>query len=263
MDHSNEGLLLIWTTTFILLAFLISLLSVMIIYRRRRITHKKEIESMNEKFTREVLQSQMETQQLTMQQIGREIHDDVGQKLVLASLYIQQIPFANENAKDKIHAVSSIIHESLADLRNLSRGLIDANNEEFDLCSLIEKECGRVLLSRTCKAQFSSNVSHIHVSQTIKNFILRILQEFIQNSLKHSECTLIEIRLEALEEYIEINAFDNGIGFISSYLPQHPGIGIKNMEKRAKMIGAEFQLITSPHAGTRIILQVPNHKLNE
>jgi len=263
MDNSKEGLLLIWTTTIILLAFLISLFAVMIIYRKRRISHNKEIETMNEKFTREVLQSQMETQQFTMQQIGREIHDDVGQKLVLASLYIQQIPFENAEAKEKIHAVSSIIHESLADLRNLSRGLINANNREFDLCDLIEIECGRVLISGTCKAYFTTNVQHIHVSQTIKNFVLRILQEFIQNSLKHAECSEIHVQLNADDEKVLINAFDNGSGFNPAELINHNGIGIKNMEKRAKMIGAEFQLISSPNKGTQILLEIPSHKINE
>jgi signal transduction histidine kinase len=261
MDDTKEGLLLIWTTTIILVAFLITLLAVMIIYRKRKLDHAKEIGLLNEKFARELLQAQMEMQQLTMQQIGREIHDDVGQKLVLAALYIRQFAFDDELANKKVNTVSAIIDESLADLRGLSKSLTDISYLDGDLCQLISIECDRVQAAGTCKAHFESDINYINVSQPIKKFVLRIIQEFLQNSLKHANCNEIHVCVRGEESELFVSASDDGIGFLMTDLGNNIGIGLKNMKKRAEMIGAKFSLESYPGKGTRLLLKVPSGKL--
>ena len=99
----------------LLMVFLITILAVMIIYRRRKLQHLAEIDKMNERFTGELLQAQMEVQQETMQYIGREIHDNIGQKLTLAVLYVQQLDIANSRVQEKVDSIAAIINESLAD----------------------------------------------------------------------------------------------------------------------------------------------------
>jgi signal transduction histidine kinase len=90
MDKEN-GYILIGLLVLFYLFFCLHFLTVMLIYRKRKLEHAKEVEIMNEKFTQELLNAQLEVQQQTMQYIGREIHDNVGQKLTLAALYIQQL----------------------------------------------------------------------------------------------------------------------------------------------------------------------------
>jgi signal transduction histidine kinase len=118
MDDTKEGLLLIGTTMIVLLAFLVTVLAVMAIYRKRKLQHTREISDMNERFGRELLQTQVEVQQQTMKQIGWEIHDNVGQKLTLAVLYAEQLDLGDPGAAQKISSIASIIHESLGDLRS-------------------------------------------------------------------------------------------------------------------------------------------------
>jgi signal transduction histidine kinase len=263
MDDTKEGILLIWTTMIILLAFVLSLLAVMIIYRKRRLDHNREIDRMNERFTRELLKAQMEMQQLTMQHIGMEIHDDVGQKLVLAALYLQQLPFEDDRIEKKINSVSSIINESLADLRNLSKSLTAGSNLEGDLYQLIQTECNRVQIAGTCRVSLDSESISPQASQPIKNFVLRILQEFLQNSLKHANCANIRVRLQLEAGNLLIFASDDGKGFSPADQGYNNGIGLKNMKKRAEMIGAAFSLDSSPGQGTSMQLQIPAEKLNE
>src|SRR4051812_38770374 len=119
MDQ-KEGFLLIGTSMIILLALVLSVLAVMLIYRKRKLDHAKEVHTMNERFAKEMLNTQLEIQQQTMQQIGREIHDNVGQKLTLASLYVQQIIMDRQDdfVQKKINSIGAIIKESLADLRS-------------------------------------------------------------------------------------------------------------------------------------------------
>jgi len=253
MDNKKEGLLLIATSMIVLIAFLITIFAVMFIYRKRKLQHVSEINEMNERFSAELLQTQLEVQRQTMQHIGREIHDNVGQKLTLAVLYVQQL----ETDMEKMEAIASIIHESLADLRSLSKSLTDERYLQTDLSRLIENECSRVNATKLCHTVFRSNQEKRLVSQPVKSFALRIVQECIQNSLKHAGCTEIVVHVQHEEAGIEISVADNGKGF--SLNDEEPtGMGISNMKKRAEMIRAVFTIDSTPGKGTLMTLFIPH-----
>jgi signal transduction histidine kinase len=260
MDDSQEGVLLIATTMVVLVAFALTVLAVMIIYRRRKLQHLQEIKDMNEKFSRELLEAQLEVQRETMQHIGREIHDNVGQQLTLAFLYMHQLQPDDETITNQLQSVATIINESLADLRNLSRSLTNPSFLENDLDQLIKLECAKVRSSKYCEVTLASNVPTIESSSAVKSFLLRILQEFMQNSLKHSKCTVIDVSLDKDTEGLWLCANDNGKGFVEN--ENHVGIGLANMRKRAAIIGADLTLESAPQQGTRLKLFIPNRQLN-
>ena len=91
-------------------------------YRIKKRTHLKELETIDVLHKKELLKTQMEIQSQTMKYIGREIHDNIGQKLTLSSLYLQQLVFENktEQITDNINNINDIINESLTELRHLS-----------------------------------------------------------------------------------------------------------------------------------------------
>ncbi|WP_435525916.1 histidine kinase [Chryseobacterium indoltheticum] len=108
--------------------FVLFLIAVMIYirkYKQRKIEYLNEIQLKNEIHQKELLATQLEIQQATMQQIGRELHDNIGQKLTLASLYIQQLLYENKvlEESERIDQVSQIINQSLQDLRSLSKNI--------------------------------------------------------------------------------------------------------------------------------------------
>jgi signal transduction histidine kinase len=84
-------------------------------------------------------------------------------------------------------------------------------------------------------------------------FITRILQEFIQNSMKYSKCSEIKIELHKKEDQLSILVQDNGIGF--DLTETKDGIGLNNMKKRAEIIGAQYEL-NSNHHGTSLLLNL-------
>jgi signal transduction histidine kinase len=262
MDEAQEGSLLIATTMIVLVAFVLTVLAVMLIYRKRRVEHEHQIALMNEKFTKEVLQIQLEVQQNTMQYIGREIHDNVGQKLTLAFLYTQQLQIDNKELETKVQTIGSVVNDSLADLRNLSRGLIDVTAmEQLDLSEIIKRECDKVQSTGLCGVNFTSVINGVRISPTIKNFVLRIFQEFIQNSIKHSECSSLQVELSMKSEGLELTSRDNGKGFLINDGMYNGGIGLMNMKKRAEIIGASILIQSHPGEGTKMSLLIPKDKL--
>lgn len=241
--------------------FVLFLVAVMIYirkYKQRKIEHINEIKLKNEIHQKELLATQLEIQQATMQQIGRELHDNIGQKLTLASLYTQQLLYENKVTTEceRIEQVSQIINQSLQDLRSLSKTLTDDNINQKDIITLIQEEVHTASVIKKCKIHFEHNFKCLDLDFVHKNVLLRITQEFIQNSIKHSQCKNIFIRLNTTEENLwELKINDDGIGFDIDKILSN-GIGLTNMKNRTAIIGAEFNLESNENAGTLIEIKL-------
>jgi signal transduction histidine kinase len=235
-------------------------------YRQRKKEYLNEIEVKNEIHKRELLATQLEIQQATMQQIGRELHDNIGQKLTLVSLYTQQLLYENKvpEVSETIEQVSQIINQSLQDLRSLSKTLTDDKINQKEIVTLIQEEVDNTNAFKKCRVSFSHNFRQLDLGFVHKNVLLRITQEFIQNSIKHSNCKNIFITLNTSYETLwELNIKDDGIGFDQSKIKSN-GIGLTNMKNRAEIIGADFSLESRENFGTtlNIILKKSHEKDN-
>lgn len=223
-------------------------------YKQRKKEYLNEIEIKNEIHQKELLATQLEIQQATMQQIGRELHDNIGQKLTLVSLYTQQLLYENKvpEVSERIEQVSQIINQSLHDLRSLSKTLTDDNINQKEIVTLIQEEVDNTNAFKKCHVDFQHNFNQLDLSFVHKNVLLRITQEFIQNSIKHSGCKNIFINLNTSQELLwELNIKDDGVGFDQSNIKSN-GIGLTNMKNRAEIIGADFCLESQKNLGTTL-----------
>ena len=216
---------------------------------------KHEVEHQHEV---QLFATKIEMQQQTMEYIGKEIHDNIGQKLTLASLYTQQLEHENKapNIKNNIDNISLLINESLAEMRELSKSLTDNTIENNSIYKLIEDECDRVRKLNLCSVKFISNTRSIDLGYQSKAVLIRIVQEFFQNSIKHSDCKNLTLQLSAFENSIELLLVDNGKGFDKNKIYTN-GIGLKNMKKRTEMLNGNFILDSKLNVGTKITVTLP------
>jgi signal transduction histidine kinase len=221
-------------------------------------SHLREKESINELHREQLLSAQLESQQQTMQHIGTEIHDNVGQKLTLASLYTKQLSTTSmEVMAKKIAAVGTIIDESLTELRQLSKTLTNPELANASLLVLLNEEAKRINASGICHVSIN-NSGEIILQPADKNILFRLLQEFIQNSLKHAGCRRIAISLDKNNAELTVTATDDGKGFDTSIAST--GIGLQNMKRRAEQLKAFYQLNSETGKGTTLTLQLPLSK---
>ncbi|WP_298507938.1 sensor histidine kinase [uncultured Kordia sp.] len=227
-------------------------------FRKRRRKHTQEIEKLDTLYKKELAQTQAEIQTETMRHIGREIHDNVGQKLTLSSLYLQQLVFENKapQISENISAINDIINESLFELRSLSKSLTNDTIEQYSLATLIEEECKKTHGLKTYDIQFQNHTKGLQLSYQIKSILVRITQECIQNSIKHAQCSTINITLSNTDTKLELEISDDGKGFDIETM-QTNGIGLKNIKKRIDIIKGTFVLKSTINKGTSVILNVP------
>ena len=244
----TEVIIFIIVINIVLLLFIGGIVLFVIQYRKRRLHHNREKEQINKLHQEELLTAQLQSQQQTMQHIGTEIHDNVGQKLTLASLYSKQITASTSNLEEKINAVGNIIDESLSELRQLSKTLTNPELANAGLLVLLNEEVKRINASGICFVAVKTNEPNLVLSQGQKNIVFRLLQEFIQNSLKHATCRRIEIDICKKENNLSIRASDDGKGFDINTASE--GIGLQNMKRRAGQLDAIYNLQSKEGKGT-------------
>ena len=249
----TEILIFIILTSLIVAVFIIGLLLFAFQYKRKQKDQINENKLLHEQHQQEILTTQLQSQQQTMRHIGTEIHDNVGQKLTLASLYSKQMNIHTVDLEQKINTISNIIDESLTELRQLSKTLTNPELANAGLLVLLHAEAKRINASGLCRIAVNTNDVELLLSQGQKNIVFRLLQEFIQNSLKHSGCRKIEINLIRENNNLSIVATDDGKGF--DLKTATGGIGLQNMKRRAEQLIAAFQIKSEAEKGTTLQVQ--------
>ncbi len=226
-------------------------------YKQKKKEHLAMLLFQKKEHQKELLENQIEIQNQTMQHIGREIHDNVGQKLTLASLYTQQLAFENKapHINENIENISNIINESLTELRELSKSLTDDSIQENSFYNLINNESIKVRKTKKCKITFDCEPKNLDLEYQQKSILLRICQEFIQNSLKYAQCKLIQIHIKTDAENLHLELIDDGIGFDTSKISN--GIGLVNIKKRTMLLKGTYELLSFPDFGTNLNISIP------
>ncbi len=207
------------------------------------------------RFEKTLLETQLEIQEQTFTQISQEIHDNIGQVLSLVRLNVNRLSIAvNE---EKITETDRLLGQAITDLRQLSHNL---NSDYLQRAGLTEA-LGQLLsnLERTGKftTRFSCYADTIHLKNDATIILYRIVQEAINNIIKHADASQVSISIEEDNGMLCIVVSDNGKGFDTSAVKG--GIGLKNILSRAQMIGATVEMKSEPNAGTSVIITAKNN----
>jgi signal transduction histidine kinase len=256
--RKSEIIVIIIIFNFFLLAFLSAIITYILQYKNKKKQYNKLLETKEIEHQKEILSTQIEIQNQTMQKLGREIHDNIGQKLTLASLYTQQLAFENKapNITENIENISNIINQSLVELRELSKTLTNNFIDNNSIYELIKAECDKIDGLKTCTIVFDIEDENLDLSYQLKAILYRIIQEFTQNSMKHSQCKNISIVLIRNENEIDLTINDDGIGFNQAEQINN-GIGLANMQKRIKILNGTYILNSIINKGTELKVKLP------
>jgi signal transduction histidine kinase len=219
--------------------------------------HLKEAKT---NYERELYKAHLEIQEQTSQEIAREIHDDVGQGLSLAKLGLSTLDFMRtEEAKDSIVEISDILEQALDSLRNISRTMNSEIIIKGGLKKSIDMQVGFIQRGGKFKINFLVNGECVLFDEKKDIVLFRIVQQALNNIIRHSEATEISITLTYLSNLLKLQIEDNGKGFNLEEKFSGPNqvSGIYNMQRRAKLIDAEFDLESKIGSGTRITVTTP------
>lgn len=203
-------------------------------------------------------QNQLQNQRL---KISRDLHDNIGSQLTFIISSLDNLKYKlEENPKEKIEnsvtTISSFAKNAIAELRDtiwvMNSEVISWEDLESRIHNYIEK-AKFAMNSVSFSIAIENSIKEIDMPSSQGMHIYRIIQEAINNAMKHSEATIIAVNIKKVFSKIKITIQDNGKGFDASAIVE--GNGIYNMKQRTVELQANFVMVSSDD-GTRIEIEI-------
>jgi signal transduction histidine kinase len=229
-------------------------------YQKRKNKHIKEKQSMESAFQSAILQTQIEIQEHTLKNVAQEIHDNIGQILILAKLNLNTFPpLADPVAKTKVNDTRQLVTKAINDLRDLSKSMHGEKISEIGLQEAVTNELKILQNTGLYQTLLQVNGSRYRLSPQREMVLFRIVQESLHNAVKHAKAQIIEVGLQYDPSLFRLTITDNGIGFEPALqTANNSGIGLKNMKDRAALTGGKFSIHSVPGSGTTITIEIEN-----
>ncbi len=208
---------------------------------------------MAENFTQQLLQSQIETQEETMDLLGKELHDNVGQLLSSTKMLIGITERSLDNPPDTLIIAEDTLGKAINELRSLSKSLSKEWLQQFNFIENLSAEATRINASKKITIAFT-HPNNLPLNPDKQIILFRIVQEAIQNALKHAKAYFIQISIVEKSAILELTINDNGKGF--DYATTQKGLGIMNIEYRTQLLGGTVNW-HSNYNGTTIHIKLP------
>lgn len=256
MRTEDSKLIAFLITTAILMALLVAFIITMLyLYTKRQRRHREDLARIQNDFDKSLLNVQLEMQEQTLQHIGREIHDSITMNLTLAKLRLNTLPpgLAAE-VTEKVQAAVELVGNSIDDLAALSKGLNSNYVEANGLLLAIEQELKKVKKAGDYEVDYQHSGEAVFLSGQREVLLFRIVQEALQNIVKHAGARHIAVRLNYGPQTLQVEVQDDGRG---PQIHKGRGQGLKNMQLRAINAGGRAELLPVPAGGALVRVEVP------
>jgi len=239
----------------------ITIILFFIVFQKRKNQLLLDKVEQQKQFDDELIKTQQEIQEETLKHVGRELHDNIGQMLVLATMQMKAAAnVAKDEAKSKVNNASEALKSTLEEVRALSRSLNSDVIFNLGFDATVKNEVERLNKTGLIQSTISITGEKVNFENKKDEIILfRILQEFSSNTLKYAEAEHLNVTLDYQEEQLCIRVKDDGIGFNPDSVEK--GSGLINMQKRAELINADFKLDSKLENGTILNIEYPYRKI--
>lgn len=254
-QQTNEILVTILGGTAILLFFALTLIFLIVLYRKKQREYYDQRLKLEEEFRQELLQAQLEAQESTFHSLSQELHDNIGQVLSLAKLNISLIAMNDqEPIREHVTQTKELLNTAINDLRDISKTLNTDYVKEKNLEESILRELDMLKRTRKFETDFETRGTAFTISPERRLILYRMIQECLNNTVKHAGATHVAIKMDYTDTALNISVCDNGNGFDMQQTGK--GVGILNMEHRSKLIGCALSITSTPGKGTQIGITV-------
>jgi signal transduction histidine kinase len=238
--------------------FFVFMFILFISYIRKLYKMRDERLQLEAKIAEEVNNARNEIQQLTLNNISQEIHDNVGQLLSLAKMQLNLIEEAPEKDSDLIRETKENISKAMSDLRDLAKGMSSDRIKVLGLYDSVIQEAERISRAGSLRIEVSSNGEKQEPDHQKQLVIFRVIQECFQNIMKHAQAAHVKVDFTYQPESFDISIQDDGKGFeFNAERTATTGLGLMNLFNRVNLVGGEAKVNTAPGRGTQILLHIP------
>ncbi len=205
---------------------------------------------------RKITEAVLTAQEYERASIGRELHDNLGQILAVTKLYVQMAKRFELKSELYLDKSCELIVQVMEEIRKISKALVIPDLNIIGLFDNIRNLVHDLSIIHPIKIDFQSE--HINENDLERNLqvtIFRIIQEQMNNVLKHAKASWVSIKLSVVENAVVLNIRDNGIGCDIS--KEKNGVGIINIGSRADLYNGSATIMSSPGEGYALNVVLP------
>lgn len=261
-NQISEYIFITIAGTILVLLLLLFIVSFFFIFQRRQTQNRQDKAAMQAAFQQEILQTQLEVQNLTMQQLGRELHDNIGQLLSVLriNLNVLEEMVEDEGTKVQIAESNQIVEQTIVDVRALTKSLDGDFVKDFGLIDSLSHELQRIRKTRRYQTEITTSGTPYSLGYQHEIVLFRIAQEVINNALKHAAATTLHVSVGYEPTNFEITIKDNGKGFDYEGIMRNElsksGAGLRNIQRRAELIGGKCVVESKINEGTTVCIKI-------
>lgn len=254
--------------TSVLLLMALSIIFFVIYYQQKQLKkdlqQQKQIQELKDEMQRQLLESALEVQEVERVRIAKDLHDEVGAMLSVTKMSFNQLLRKLDNAEDLAtmgKQTRELLDQSISQVRRISKELVPSTLEEFGLISSVDEFINKVHLASATSFVFSHEGIDIkqRFDKKIELTIYRLIQELVNNALKHAEAKEITLKLTSENKKILFTFIDDGKGFDFETKRKDPksGLGLRNMESRLSVINGKINIESIQGKGTKTQIEIP------
>lgn len=225
-------------------------IAVGVLYAHKLFTYIGHLDHQRKLTNKRILTAVLRTEEKFRSRYSRELHDGMGPLLSSAKMSMSVLAKRAEDEENRelIASTSAVIDEAIRSLREISNNLSPQVLNDFGLVRGITNFINKNPQLRTIEMRFDTNLRKERFGHDIEVILYRVICELINNSLKHSGCTKIELDLQLVYDRIYLTYSDNGRGFDTQAVADY-GMGMSNITSRIHSLGGTIEITSQPNKG--------------
>jgi signal transduction histidine kinase len=226
--------------------------------RKNRIIAAQKIQQLEDEKKLMAAQSVMVGQEKERERIARELHDGIGVLLSTASIHFSSVEEkADKETSEMLNKANKLLKDASKEVRQISHNMMPGVLSKFGLREAIEDLCDDVEDASKIKVNLALTCGKERLSENMEIMIYRVIQEMLNNTIKHAKASVIDLMIKRDPDTITIKCSDNGIGFEEGKLPPGKNLGLSGIQSRVEYLGGTVELKSDLNKGTRYLINIP------
>ena len=207
-----------------------------------------------------ITQATINGQEMEREEIGRELHDNINQQLAAAKLYLESARSNEPLRIDFIDRAEKMLAKVINEIRSLSNSLVPPTLKDIGFKDSLKELFETYMVTQPFKIKLSFEEELNNLDHEIQISLFRIIQEQLNNILKHAHAQNVMISLSVTDQ-ISLSIKDDGKGFDTTI--KRKGLGITNIRNRVALYNGTVRIFSKPEQGCTLLISIPNEKNNK
>jgi two-component system, NarL family, sensor kinase len=226
--------------------------------RKNRIIAAQRIQKLEDEKKLMAARSVLVGQEKERERIAHELHDGIGVLLSTASIHFSSVESkANKETGEMLKKANQLLKEAGKEVRQISHNMMPGVLSKFGLKEAIEDLFEDIEEAGNLKVDLALTCGDERLAENMEIMIFRVVQEMLNNTLKHAEASKISLYISRGEDEIIIDFVDDGKGFEEEKLQLNKNLGLSGIRSRIEYLGGTIELISHPGKGTSYTISIP------